>query len=258
MIKVAELKKTFSLSREQLKAKKLRKGSITAVDGISFTVERGEIFSLLGPNGAGKTTTLRCMAGLISPDRGEINIGGTDMIKDPAAARNNLCFLTGELKPDENFTVDYLVTYFARLHGRTEEQIREKKKELFDDLGINEFADVKIGKLSTGMKQKATIALNLIHDPDIIIFDEPTNGLDVVSARAVTDYILKLKERGKTIVLSTHIMEVARRVSDRVAIILGGKIVCCGTQQELFDATDTDNLEDAFFTVFKTHAGGEA
>jgi len=258
MINVAGLKKTFSLSREQLKAKKLRKGTITAVDGISFTVERGEIFSLLGPNGAGKTTTLRCMAGLIAPDEGIINIGGTDMIKDPAGARSNLCFLTGELKPDENFTVDYLVTYFARLHGRTEEQIAEKKKELFEDLGVSEFADVKIGKLSTGMKQKATIALNLIHDPDIIIFDEPTNGLDVVSARAVTDYILKLKERGKTIVLSTHIMEVARRVSDRVAVMLDGKIVCCGTQPELYAATGTDNLEDAFFTIFKNHEEAKA
>lgn len=256
MVSVSGLTKSFTLSREQLKAKKLKKGTLIAADGVSFEVHEGEIFALLGPNGAGKTTTLRCVAGLIDPDAGDIQVNGIDRVKRPFDARQQLCFLTSELKMDEYFTTDYLLTYYARLYGKTEEQIRRIKTELFTELGITEFKDVRIGKLSTGMKQKAMIALNLIHDPSVIIFDEPTNGLDVITARAVTDYILKLRGKGKTIILSTHIMEVAQRVSDRIAIMLGGKIVMNGTMQELFDATHTDNLDDAFFAAYRDFSGG--
>lgn len=229
---------------------------LVAASDVSFEVREGEIFALLGPNGAGKTTTLRCVAGLINPDAGQININGVDRIRHPFDARQQLCFLTSELKLDDHFTTDYLLTYYARLYGKTEDQIRRIKTELFTELGITEFQDVRIGKLSTGMKQKAMIALNLIHDPSVIIFDEPTNGLDVITARTVTDYILKLRGKGKTIILSTHIMEVAQRVSDRIAIMLDGKIVLTGTLPELYEATQTDNLDDAFFAAYRTLNGG--
>lgn len=256
MVSVTGLTKSFPFSREQLKAKKLKKGTLVAANDVSFEVREGEIFALLGPNGAGKTTTLRCVAGLINPDAGQININGVDRIRRPFDARQQLCFLTSELKLDDHFTTDYLLTYYARLYGKTEDQIRRIKTELFTELGITEFQHVRIGKLSTGMKQKAMIALNLIHDPNVIIFDEPTNGLDVITARTVTDYILKLRGKGKTIILSTHIMEVAQRVSDRIAIMLEGKIVLSGTLSELYEATQTSNLDDAFFAAYRDLNGG--
>ncbi len=248
MVEVYDIVKTFPLSLEQQKAQKKRGGFVTAVNGVSFTVNDGEIFSLLGPNGAGKTTTMRCISTLIKPDSGDIIVNGT---RDEREIRKKMCFLTAELKPDENFTVDYLVTYFARLNGRTEEQIARKKAELYDELDIGPFCDKKVGKLSSGMRQKASIAINLIKDPQIIIFDEPTSGLDIISAREVTDYLLKLKQKGKTIIVSTHIMDVARRISDRIAVMAEGRIAACGTLEELYSLAQADNLDDAFFNIYR-------
>ena len=160
-----------------------------AVDNISFSAEKGQIFGLLGPNGAGKTTTLRSIATLLKPTEGEILVEGFSVKEDSQEIRRRIGFLTNELKLDKHFTPRYTMQFFGKLYGIKSETIKEKTDELFAYFGINEFADKKIGELSTGMSQKLSIAVSLVHDPDVIIFDEPTNGLDVITASSVTDYL---------------------------------------------------------------------
>lgn len=251
MVKVTQLKKTFSLNRKQLKEKNMKKGKIIAVNNVSFEASSGEIFALLGPNGAGKTTTLRCIAALISADSGEIFLDDTKISTNKNDARKKMCFLTNELKLDDHFSADYLFDFFGKLYGMPQERIDVNKKILFFEFGIEQFKHVKIGKMSSGMRQKTAIAINLVHDPEIIIFDEPTNGLDVVTARAVTEYLFKLKESGKTVIISTHIMSIAEKLSDRIAIIIDGEIVINGTLKEILASTECENLDDAFFKMYK-------
>jgi sodium transport system ATP-binding protein len=257
MIEIKNLTKVFKLNKKQMQEEKTKDSSKIAVDNLSLKVEAGEIYGLLGPNGAGKTTTLRCIATLIKPTEGEIYVDGYEVRKDPEIVRSSIGFLTSDIKLDEQFDVDYMFEFFGRLHKVPNALIQKRKEELFSYFGITDFAHKKIKELSTGMKQKAAIAVSLVHDPDIIIFDEPTNGLDIVTARHVTDYLKLLREKGKLIIVSTHIMSEAEKLSDRIGIILDGKMVAEGNLDMLFRQTGTDNLEDAFFEIYKNEKGEE-
>ena len=252
ILKVSGLKKTFTLSAKQQKLEKTKEKKKEAVKDLSFTAYRGEVFGLWGPNGAGKTTTLRMLATLIKPDAGDALIDGASVVKSPQEVRGKIGFLTSELKLEEFFTPNYLFDFFSSLYN-IEEPVREaRKKQLFERFGIDGFAEVKVGNLSTGMKQKVSLVISLVHDPDIIIFDEPTNGLDVLTAKVVTDYLLELKEKGKTIIVSTHIFSLIEKICDRVGIVIDGTMVECDT---LSNICQGKTLEDHFFDVYKQKVG---
>lgn len=229
----------------------------TAVDDLSLKAEEGEIYGLLGPNGAGKTTTLRCIATLIKPTKGEIYVNSHEVQKEPESVRESIGFLTSDIKLDEQFDVDYMFGFFGRLHNIPKDRLEKRKEELFSYFGIQDFAHKKIKELSTGMKQKAAIAVSLVHDPDIVIFDEPTNGLDIVTARSVTDYLKKLRDDGKLVIVSTHIMSEAEKLCDRIGIIIDGYKVAEGTLEQLLEQTNAADLEDAFFEFYKSKKGDE-
>ncbi|MGN0291976.1 MAG: ABC transporter ATP-binding protein [Lachnospiraceae bacterium] len=257
MIEIKNLTKVYKLNKKQMAESKTKNPKKTAVNGLSLTAKKGEIYGLLGPNGAGKTTTLRCIATLIKPTAGEIYVEGHEVGKEPEEVRKRIGFLTSDIKLDEQFDVDYMFGFFGRLHGVEAEALERRKEELFEYFGIRDFAHKQIKELSTGMKQKAAIAVSLVHNPDIVIFDEPTNGLDIVTARNVTDYLKKLKEEGKLVIVSTHIMSEAEKLCDRIGIIIDGEKVAEGTLQELLQDTNTKDLEDAFFEYYKSRKGEE-
>ena len=250
-----DLRKTFKLSRKQQQLEKTHQKVKVAVDGLSFTANNGEIFGLLGPNGAGKTTTLRMLATLIRPDEGDATLDGISVVKDPDAVRSRVGFLTGELKLEDFFTPNYLFDFFSSLHGVDPATAAARKAELFGKFGIDRFAEVKVANLSTGMKQKVSLVISVVHDPDVIIFDEPTNGLDVLTAKVVTDFLLELRERGKTVILSTHIFSLVEKLCDRVGIIIDGRMAACDTLTAVCGGM---SLEDRFFELYKNCKGEEA
>lgn len=254
ILKTEGLRKTFKLSKKQQQLEKTNQKVKVAVDGLSFTANRGEIFGLLGPNGAGKTTTLRMLATLIRPDEGDAFVDGVSIVKDPDAVRGRIGFLTGELKLEDFFTPNYLFDFFSSLHGVDPAVAAARKAELFGKFGIDRFAEVKVANLSTGMKQKVSLVVSVVHDPDIIIFDEPTNGLDVLTAKVVTDFLLELRERGKTVILSTHIFSLVEKLCDRVGIIIDGRMVACDS---LAAVCGDASLEDRFFELYKAQVGEE-
>lgn len=256
-LEVKNLKKTFVLSKKQRKVEKTDIKQKVAVNDLSFTAYPGEIFGLLGPNGAGKTTCLRTISTLIKPDEGDVFVGGSSVVNESFEVRGKIGFLTSELKLEDHFTPNYLFTYFSKLHGIEEDVIETRKQILFERFGINDFREVKVADLSTGMKQKISIAISLVHDPDFIIFDEPTNGLDVLTARSVTDYLVELKEQGKTVILSTHILSVVEKLCDRVGIIINGKMKVCDTIEAVKKNHPSNDLEELFFTLVKEEGGEE-
>ncbi len=253
MIQVSNLTKIYKLSKKSMKKEHTKKSVIKAVDNVSFSVNAGEIYGLLGPNGAGKTTILRCLATLLSPTEGEISVDGYQTIEDSSQVRSKIGFLTNEIKLDPQFTVDYMFDFFSELHNVPKSEIEERKKKLFEYFGILEFKNKKISELSTGMKQKAAIAVCLAHNPPIIIFDEPTSGLDILTARLVLDYLKQMKQEGKLVIVSTHIMTEAEKLCDRIGIIIDGKMVCDSTPKDIYVQYGTDNLEDAFFEMYKVN-----
>lgn len=257
MIEIRNLTKTYKLNKKQMKESKTTDPVKVAVNDLSLTARPGEIYGLLGPNGAGKTTTLRCISTIIRPTKGEIYVAGHEVQKEPEKVRQVIGFLTGDIKLDPQFSVDYMFDFFGRLHNVPAEKLKQRKQELFTYFGISDFAHKKIKELSTGMGQKAAIAVSLVHDPDIIIFDEPTNGLDVVTARSVTDYLRKLKREGKLIIISTHIMSEAEKLCDRIGVIIDGKKVMEGHLDEILHDTNSSDLEDAFFELYREVKGGE-
>lgn len=246
ILEVKGLKKTFKLSKKQQEIQKTKEKVKVAVDGLDFEAYEGEIFGLLGPNGAGKTTTLRMLSTLIKPDCGDAVLDGASIVSNPEVVREKIGFLTSELKLEEFFTPNYLFDFFSDLHGVAPEVREARKKAMFERFGIDEFAEVKVANMSTGMKQKTSLVISLVHNPDIIIFDEPTNGLDVLTARVVTDFLQELKAEGKTIILSTHIFSLVEKLCDRVGIVLNGKMVLCDTLENL---TADCSLEDKFFHI---------
>lgn len=254
ILRVEGLCKTFQLSRKQQKIERTDRKKIVAVDNLSFIAYKGEIFGLLGPNGAGKTTTLRMLATLIHPDSGDALLDGYSVVNQPEEVRGKIGFLTSELKLEDFFTPNYLFDFFSQLYGIAPEVMAERKTKLFERFGINKFAEVKVANLSTGMKQKLSLVISLVHNPDIIIFDEPTNGLDVLTARTVTDYLQELRDEGKSIILSTHIFSLVERLCDRVGIIIDGRMTACGTLEEVCNGL---SMEDRFFEMYKEVKGGE-
>ena len=254
ILSVNKLTKTFKLSKKQQQLRNLNKAVITAADNVSFTSYEGEVFGLLGPNGAGKTTVMRMLATLINPVSGDAAVGGHSIVNQPQKVREKIGFLTNELKLDDFFTPNYTFDFFAQMHGISKETASNRKKMMFEKFGIDKFAEVKIANLSQGMKQKISLVTSIVHDPNIIIFDEPTNGLDVITSKVVTDFLIELKKQGKSVILSTHIFELVEKLCDRIGIIIDGKMVKCGSVKEI---TGEKTLEESFFDIYKKITGEE-
>ena len=252
IVRVDGLRKTFTLSRKQQKIERTSETRRIAVNGLSFSAYRGEIYGLLGPNGAGKTTTLRMLATLIKPDAGEAFIDGHSIIKEPQKVRDCIGFMTSELKLEGFFTPDYLFDFFGAMHGLKKEAIAARKRDLFMRFGIDRFAQVRLSALSTGMLQKVSLVISIVHDPAVVIFDEPTNGLDVLTAKVVTDFLLELKRMGKSVILSTHIFSLVEKLCDRVGVIIDGRMVAEDTINGLRGDL---SLEERFFKIYNELKG---
>lgn len=237
MIKVQDVHKSYTADSETIK-------------GVSFEVNDGVIFGLLGPNGAGKTTLMQMMSTLLQPSSGSITIDGLNAHDDLLEIHRRIGYLTTEVRLDPMSTPDKLWDFFAELYDIPKEESKARKETIFLKLGIYPFKDKRIIELSTGMKQKASIAISLIHNPPVIIFDEPTNGLDILTSKQVTDYLLELKSEGHSIILSTHIFSVAESLCDEIAILVDGRIVAQGTADELTKLADAKNFEEAFFKIY--------
>ncbi|MGM0640919.1 MAG: ABC transporter ATP-binding protein [Thermotogota bacterium] len=239
MIQVQGLYKSFKNKRKKVEVLK----------DINFTAEPGKIFGLLGPNGAGKTTTLRTIATLLKPDKGQITVDGLDVQKKPRKVRDKIGFLTSDMKLSGNLSPRELLKFFGELNHIDSASIKKRTEELTEYLDMASYLDKPVEKLSTGMKQKASLAVSLIHDPEIIIFDEPTNGLDILAAKVVVDFIYDSKKAGKTVVLSTHIMSEAEKLCDDIGIILEGELEEQGNMKEIMEKYNTNKLEDVFFNI---------
>ena len=246
MIKVEDLSKKFSLNKEQRKERNTKDHFAFAVKDISFECKPGEIFSLLGPNGAGKTTTLRMLSTVITPTSGSIVIGGVDAISEPQEARRKIGFLTGSTGLYARLNAHELIDYFASLYDVPNPVVRERKKYLFDLLDMNEFANKKIGKLSTGMTQKVSICRTMIHDPEIVIFDEPTSGLDVITAESIIQLIRDCKSQNKTVIFSSHIMGEVDLLCDRLAIIHKGEMKYKGSMESFREQMSEKSITAEF------------
>lgn len=262
MIVVKDLWKTFKLSRQQKReinaSREGTAGSVDAVAGISFTCRPGRVYSLLGPNGAGKTTTLRMIATLLKPTGGSIEVAGIDAVKHPREVRRRLGFLTGTTKLYDRLNPNELVKYYADLHGMEKSVFERRKDELFTRLDMHDFAKKRIGKLSSGMRQKVSIVRTMIHDPEILVFDEPTVGLDVMTAKNIIELIRSCKQEGKTVIFSTHIMGEVSLLSDDLAIIHRGKLVFDGTHAEFVAGMQRDSIEEEFIRLLETGPAGHA
>jgi sodium transport system ATP-binding protein len=229
----------------------LHRGPFVALDDLSFTAASGEIYGLLGPNGAGKTTALRMLSTVLSPTSGTAIVNGFDIVTQPALVRRHIGFISANTAVYDRMTAWEMVEYFGRLHGMDDQLLRERMELLFDRLQMQELRDVLGGKMSTGMKQKASIARAIVHDPPVLIFDEATNGLDVLVARALLDAVAELREQGKCIVFSTHIMREAERLCDHIAIVHHGRMLAEGTIEELRDRYGQPDLEELFFELIR-------
>ena len=239
MIEVRDLTKLFPGTDEPK----------VAVDAIHFTVRPGEVFGLLGPNGAGKTTTLRMLCTVLQPTSGTATVAGFDVVAQASEVRRHVGFLSANTGVYDRMTAWEMVEYYGRLYDIPADVLQARMDDLFTTLQIHDFRDVPGAKMSTGMKQKVSIARALINDPPVLIFDEPTSGLDVLVQRAVLDNIKQLRGRGKTILFSTHIMREVEKLCDRVAIMAKGKVVVCGTLDELRTMYKQDDLEELFFSL---------
>jgi len=253
ILSVLNLTKTFRLNRMQRKLANTADTRITAVDNLSFSVNEGEIFGLLGPNGAGKTTTMRIISTLINSDAGDVFVDGSSVKEYPLKVRRKIGFLSGDLKLDEFFTPTYLFDFFSALREVPKAETLERREKLFNHFGVNEYAHKKLAALSSGMKQKVAFIISIVHDPSIIIFDEPTNGMDLLASRTVTEFLLELKKQGKTIILSTHIFSLAEKICDQVGFIINGKLINSGPLNQI---AVNNNLEDAFFSIYDSIRDG--
>jgi sodium transport system ATP-binding protein len=227
------------------------RGEICAVDHIDFSCHEGEVFGLLGANGAGKTTTLRMLSTILKPTAGTAAVLGHDVLKDPEGVRKNLGFFSASTALYPRLTARETIEFFARINQYPAAKVKERVDYLVQRFGISNYQNVRVEKLSTGMKQKVSIARTVAHDPLIIIFDEPTVGLDVLNALEVQETIKELRSEGKTIIFSTHIMSEAERLCNRIAIIHGGHILACDTLDALREATGQRYLEDIFVHYVK-------
>jgi sodium transport system ATP-binding protein len=234
------------LSKTFVAKKKWRKERIEAARDVSFTCRPGEIYGLLGANGAGKTTTLRLLATILEPTAGTAKVAGFDIVRQAHEVRRHVGFLSTQTALYGRLTAREFVQYFGRLHEVPEGELRRRVDEVFERLDMNDFCDRRCDKLSTGQKQKTSIARTLIHDPPVMIFDEPTIGLDVLAQRTILDFVRECRERRKTVVLSTHVMAEVEKLCDRVGIIHNGRIIAEGTTAELKATHGVNDLEDLF------------
>lgn len=231
----------------------LQRGPFVAVDHISFVVRPGEIFGLLGPNGAGKTTVLRMLSTVLTPSSGIAIVSGYDVTRDPAEVRRRIGFVSNNTAIYDRMTAWEMVAYFGRLHGMPKPKLRDRLETLFEQLRMNEFRDVPGAKMSTGMKQKVSIARAMVHDPPVLVFDEATLGLDVLVARNLLSVIRSLRELGKCLIFSTHIMSEVERLCDRIAIMHRGRILDTGTLSELRERHQQRDFEELFFGLLSQH-----
>ena len=226
-----------------------KRGAVCAVNGVSFSCRPGEIYGLLGANGAGKTTALRMLATILAPSEGTAIVAGYDVTKDPQKVRSRVGFLSTATALYGRLSAKEMVEYFGRLHGLDEPTLRRRIDEIFLRLEMNDFRDRRCEELSTGMKQKVSIARTLVHDPSVMIFDEPTVGLDVMAARAIVAFIRECRDAGKTVVFSTHVMSEVEKLCDHVGIIHDGKLLAEGTLPELRARFGVQDLEELFVKV---------
>jgi len=240
MVEVQELTKTF---RDK------KRGEFRAVDAVSFRCQPGQIFGLLGVNGAGKTTCLRLLSTILRPTAGTARVAGHDIVAAPQQVRARVGFLSTATALYDRLTARELVEYFGRLNGLAENLLRERVDSLFTLLEMQEFRDRRCAKLSTGMKQKVSIARALVHDPAVMIFDEPTLGLDVLTARTIVGFIRDCRARGKTVIFSSHVMSEVEKLCDQVAIIHDGRIRAEGTVAQLRERAGLTDLEDIFVKI---------
>ena len=241
MIKVTNLYKSF--------------GEVKAVNGISFEVHDGEITGLLGPNGAGKTTTLRMLYSLLPPDEGEIRIDGLDPTSDAMAIKKTLGVVPDSRGLYTRMTARENIAYYGQLHGMPGELINRRIDELVKTLDMTDFIDRRTEGFSQGQRVKVAIARAMVHNPQTVLLDEPSNGLDVMSTRALRRYILGLKADGHSVILSTHIMQEVAALCDRIIIIADGRIAADGTAEELMEKSGCDSLEDAFVSLIVRDEG---
>jgi sodium transport system ATP-binding protein len=240
MIEVRNLTKSF---------RDLRRGIVHAVDRVSFEARPGEVFGLLGPNGAGKTTTMRILCTVLKPTSGTARVAGFDVVSQPNDVRRHIGFMSMNTAVYDRMSAWELVEYFGRLYGLEGEPLRRRMEEVFGLLQMDNFRDTLGAKMSTGMRQKVSIARAIIHDPPVLIFDEPTAGLDILVARAVLENIERLRAMGKCVLYSTHIMREVERLCDRVAIVGRGRVLACGTLAELRERFQEADLEELFYRL---------
>jgi len=239
MVVVKDVSKTFITKQKK----------IDALNGVSFQCSNGQIFGLLGPNGAGKTTLLRILATIMKPTSGHLSVNGYDCVRDFMKVRKQIGYLSTETGIYDRFTPREILRFFGQIGGISKDVLEMRINRVLEEMDIIEYADRRVDRFSTGMKQKVSIARSLIHDPDVIIFDEPTNGLDVIAGRIVKNYILKLKEKGKCVILSTHLMNDVDELCDQIGIIYKGKLVDRGTKDEIKARYNTESIENAFFRI---------
>ncbi|MBP7599599.1 ATP-binding cassette domain-containing protein [Pseudoxanthomonas sp. F11] len=237
------------------KSFKTKTGKVTAVDGVSFTAHDGQITGLLGPNGAGKTTTMRMLYTLMTPDRGTVTVDGIDAARDPVAVRRALGVLPDARGVYKRLTARENIAYFGELHGLSSKQIAERTKALSDALDMGDILDRQTEGFSQGQRTKTAIARALVHDPRNVILDEPTNGLDVMTTRAMRGFLRQLREEGRCVIFSSHIMQEVAALCDRIVIIAKGTVVAAGTADELREQAGEDNLEEAFVKVIGSEEG---
>ncbi len=240
MVEVGELVKTFPVPAGPPKR---------AVDGLGFHVDAGEIYGLLGPNGAGKTTTLRILSGLMRPTSGQVIINGIDAASDPHGVKRHIGFLTANTGLYQRLSPRELLPYFAELHGMDRETTRHRVEELIEWLGMRDFADLRCGALSTGQRQRTNIARALIGNPAILIMDEPTLGLDVLTNRVILEFIRRERQAGKAILLSTHYLDEAELLCDRIGLLHEGRLIIEGTMAELRERTGCTRLSEMFLAL---------
>src|SRR6202162_3512272 len=226
-----------------------KRGQICAVENVSFTCRPGSIYGLLGANGAGKTTTLRMLATILEPTDGTALVFGHDIVEHPEKVRSSVGFLSTATALYPRLTAQEMVEYFGRLNGLDEATLKKRIDDIFNRLDMNSFRDRRCDKLSTGMKQKTSIARTLIHDPQVMIFDEPTSGLDVMTARTIIGFIRECRDRGKTVIFSTHVMSEVEKLCDVIGIIQSGKLLAEGSLTELRDRYRKQDLEDIFVEI---------
>jgi sodium transport system ATP-binding protein len=240
MIRVEHLTKSF---------RDLRRGQVLAVEDLSFEAKPGEVLGLLGPNGAGKTTAMRILCTVLRPTSGTANIAGFDVATQPGQVRQHIGFMSVNTAVYDRMSAWELVEYFGRLYGMKEDHLQARLKEVFHTFQMDGFRDTLGAKMSTGMKQKVSIARAIIHDPPVMIFDEPTAGLDILVSRAVMKSIEQLRDLGKCILFSTHIMREVEKLCSRVAIVAKGRLQAIGTLHELRDQYHENDLEELFFRL---------